>query len=160
MTVTSSSFGSAAHEGCSCADYNLTRRRLLGTAAATGAVMGAGMVFGDSFRQVAYGATNGNVVVVLSLRGGADGLSIVVPKGADHDVLTRLRPSVTIPTDRLIGGDANFGLHPALAPLLPMWQSGAFGAVHGVGLPQPNRSHFEAIAQVVLEVLDEYPPSS
>lgn len=133
---------------CGCPDFSMTRRRLLATAAATTGVMAGATLFGDSLRQVAYGAPGGNIVVVLSLRGGADGLSIVVPKGADHDVLTQLRPQVAIPQDRLIGGDANFGLHPALAPLLPMWQAGSFGAVHGVGLPQPNRSHFEAMAQI------------
>ena len=41
-----------------------------------------------------------------------------------------------------------FGLHPALKPLLPMWQSGSFGAVQAVGLPVPNRSHFAAMEAV------------
>ncbi|MFZ2501884.1 MAG: DUF1501 domain-containing protein, partial [Nocardioides sp.] len=133
---------------CGCPDYAISRRRLLQTAAATTGALAGATMFGDTFRQVAYGAPGGNVVVVLSLRGGADGLSIVVPKGADHDVLAAARPGVVIPEDQLIGGDANFGLHPALAPLLPMWTAGKFGAVHGIGLPQPNRSHFDATAAV------------
>lgn len=150
MTVTAQASPALPNSGtdCGCPDFSISRRRLLATAAATTGVMAGATLFGDSLRQVAYGATGGNIVVVLSLRGGADGLSIVVPKGADHDVLMQLRPRVTIPQDRLIGGDANFGLHPALAPLLPMWQAGTFGAVHGIGLPQPNRSHFEAMAQI------------
>ena len=41
-----------------------------------------------------------------------------------------------------------FGLHPELKPLLPMWQAGTFGAVHAVGMPVPNRSHFSAMEQV------------
>ncbi len=130
---------------CGCPEFTLSRRRLLATAAAgAGALAGATMI-GDAFQQVAYGATKGgNVVVVLSLRGGSDGLSIVVPKGVDHDILTQKRPDLVVPLDRLVGGDANFGLHPALAPLVPMWDAGTFGAVHGVGLPMSNRSHFDA----------------
>ena len=41
-----------------------------------------------------------------------------------------------------------FGLHPALAPLLPLWNSGKLAAVHATGLPAPNRSHFAAMEEV------------
>jgi uncharacterized protein (DUF1501 family) len=104
---------------------------------------------GEAYLQVAYGGTSGgNVVVVLSLRGGADGLSMVVPRGIDHDRLTTYRPSIAIPESTLLGADPRFGLHPALGDLLPMWDAGTFGAVHAVGLPAPNRSHFEAMEEV------------
>ena len=142
---------------CGCPDFTLGRRRFLATAAAGAGALTAGQLFGDAFRQVAYGAApGGNVVVVLSLRGGADGLSMVVPRGADHDLLTAARPRIVVPQTALIGGDTNFGLHPAFAPLLPMWQAGAFGAVQAVGLPAPNRSHFEAM----IDVEDADPGSS
>jgi len=137
---------------CGCPDFaqtRMTRRRLLGTAAAgTAALVGAQMI-GEAFLQVAYGGEpGGNVVVVLSLRGGSDGLSLVVPRGVDHDHLTTYRPSIVVPESTLLGADARFGLHPAFADLLPMWNAGAFGAVHAVGLPAPNRSHFEAMEEV------------
>jgi uncharacterized protein (DUF1501 family) len=142
---------------CGCPDFTLGRRRFLATAAAGAGALTAGQLFGDAFRQVAYGAApGGNVVVVLSLRGGADGLSMVVPRGADHDLLTAARPGIVVPETALIGGDTNFGLHPAFAPLLPMWQAGTFGAVQAVGLPAPNRSHFEAM----IDVEDADPGSS
>jgi uncharacterized protein (DUF1501 family) len=137
---------------CGCPDFarsRLSRRRLLGTAAAgAGALVGAQLV-GDAFLQVAYGGEpGGNVVVVLSLRGGADGLSMVVPRGIDHDHLTGWRPSIVVPESTLLGADPRFGLHPALADLMPMWDAGRFGAVHAVGLPAPNRSHFDAMEEV------------
>ncbi len=141
---------------CGCPDFTVSRRRLLATTAAGAGVLAGASVFGDAFRQVAYGAEpGGNVVVVLSLRGGADGLSMVVPRGADHDLLAGYRPGIVVPEGALIGGDANFGLHPAFAPLLPMWNAGSFGAVHSVGLPAPNRSHFEA-----MEVIEDSDPGS
>ena len=109
----------------------------------------AASIFGDAFREVAYGAVpGGNVLVVLSLRGGADGLSMVVPRGPDHARLAEYRPGIVVPAASLIGGDTRFGLHPAFAPLLPMWQAGTFGAVHAIGLPTPNRSHFDAMEAV------------
>jgi uncharacterized protein (DUF1501 family) len=139
-------------KNCGCPDFTRTRvsrRRLLGTAAAgAGALVGAQMV-GDAFMQVAYGGTpGGNVVVVMSLRGGADGLSMVVPRGVDHDHLADWRPTIFVPESTLLGADPRFGLHPALGDLLPMWNAGTFGAVHAVGLAAPNRSHFEAMEEV------------
>jgi uncharacterized protein (DUF1501 family) len=41
-----------------------------------------------------------------------------------------------------------FGLHPALEPLLPLWNDGRLAAVHATGLPAPNRSHFAAMEEV------------
>ena len=41
-----------------------------------------------------------------------------------------------------------FGLHPELAPLLPLWTAGKMAAVHATGLPAPNRSHFAAMEEV------------
>jgi uncharacterized protein (DUF1501 family) len=41
-----------------------------------------------------------------------------------------------------------FGLHPALAPLYPMWDAGTLAAVHAVGQQDPTRSHFEAMAEM------------
>ncbi|CAA9332790.1 MAG: Protein of unknown function (DUF1501) [uncultured Nocardioidaceae bacterium] len=137
----------ATTESCGCPDFALSRRRLLG--GLTGAA-GAGLmtsVLGDVYRQVAFGAEGDrNVLVVLSLRGGADGLSMVVPHG--EPALAAARPRISIPTNALLASDDMFGLHPGFEPLLPMWRAGTFGAVHAVGLPQPNRSHFTAMEEV------------
>ena len=86
------------------------------------------------------------VMVVLSLRGAADGMSLVVPHG--DPVYYSARPRLAIPADRLLARDAMFGLHPALAPLLPLWSAGKLAAVHATGLPAPNRSHFAAMEEV------------
>src|SRR2546423_15427017 len=40
--------------------------------------------------------------------------------------------------------DGFFGLHPALAPLVPFWQSRALAVVHACGSPDKTRSHFDA----------------
>jgi uncharacterized protein (DUF1501 family) len=41
-----------------------------------------------------------------------------------------------------------FGLHPSFAPLKPFWDHGSFGVVQACGLWAPDRSHFEATAEM------------
>jgi uncharacterized protein (DUF1501 family) len=93
----------------------------------------------------ADGAPRKRLVVVM-LRGAVDGLSVAVPYG-DNDYYA-LRSSIAIPRPGADGGaldlDGHFGLHPALAPLLPLWQSRKLAFVHATGSPDPTRSHFDA----------------
>jgi uncharacterized protein (DUF1501 family) len=124
----------------------MSRRGFLGRAAAVGAVAafgGAGLS-----GQLAYAAPgySGDVLVVLSLRGGFDGLSAIVPHG--DPAYYQARPTIGVPKSVLIGGGSMFGLHPSLAPLLPWWNAGKLAAVHAVGQPKPTRSHFAAMEEM------------
>ena len=80
------------------------------------------------------------------MRGAADGLSLVVPHA--DPVYYAARPGISIAADQLLARDGMFGLHPSLAPLLPLWQSGRLAAVHATGLPAANRSHFSAMEEI------------
>lgn len=83
------------------------------------------------------------LLVLVELKGGNDGLNTVIPyASADY---TRLRPTLAIARDQVLQLDEQRGLHPALAPLLPLWQSGQLAIVQGVGYPAPNLSHFRSI---------------
>src|SRR5258708_3200559 len=71
------------------------------------------------------------VVVSLLLRGGADGLNIVVPHAEDayhrnRPALRLLRPNDRSASkgDRVLDLDGFFGFNPALADLLPLYRSG------------------------------------
>ncbi len=134
-----------------CAEFSraseLSRRRFLQGVAGAGAGLVATSVFGDALRQTAYGATaDGNVLVVLSLRGGVDGLGMVVPHG--DPAYYSARPTIAVPRSSLVAQDAFFGLHPNLSPLAWMFESGELAAVHAVGMDAPNRSHFLAMEQI------------
>jgi len=124
----------------------LSRRRFLQGMAAAGTGAVATTVFGDALRQTAFGATNGNVLVVISLRGGIDGLGLVVPHG--DPAYYAARPTIALPRESLIARDNDFGLHPEMKPLEWLWQSGEMAAVHAVGMAQPNRSHFLAMEEI------------
>lgn len=92
------------------------------------------------------GAAAGDVLVVIFQRGGMDGLNAVVPF-ADDDYY-RLRPRVSIPRSgdaAVLALDARFGLHPALAPLLPAFAAGELAVVHAAGAPSGSRSHFSSM---------------
>ena len=101
--------------------------------------------------QFASGATLGSgygrkkVLVTIFQRGAVDGLNMVVPHG-DKSYYD-LRPTIAIPTpnkaDGAIDLDGFFGLHPALKPLEPFWESKQLAIVDAVGSPDNTRSHFD-----------------
>jgi uncharacterized protein (DUF1501 family) len=131
-----------------CTDKNrvgLSRRSFLGAllgASAATAVPGAAL----SVAWGAPGAAGGNTLVVVFLRGGFDGLSAVAPTFDDD--YYRARPSIAVPRDAALPLDTRFGLHPALAPLKPLYDQRILGVVHAAGMPQANRSHFSAMEEM------------
>ena len=140
---------------CGCPrDTGLSRRTLLRTATAAGALGLVASAVGESVTtRYAFAdtlptssATTSDVLVVLSLRGGFDGLGAVVPVG-DPDY-AGLRPNLGLDTGSLLPLTGIFGLHPGLAPLLPLWRSGKLAAVHAVGQAEASRSHFTAMAEL------------
>ena len=124
-----------------CAENNqVTRRRLLGGAVALTGLAAAGLSTRVAFADPGYA---GDTLVLLSLRGGFDGLSAIVPIGDPGYYAAR--PTIGVPKSQVIAGDGSFGLHPAMAPLLPLWRGGKLAAVHAVGQADPSRSHFAAM---------------
>jgi uncharacterized protein (DUF1501 family) len=85
----------------------------------------------------------GNVLMLVELKGGNDGLNTVVPY-ADTAYYS-LRPRIAIKRDDVMQLDARTGLHPSLAPLMPLWQAHEIAIVQGIGYPNPNLSHFRSI---------------
>ena len=128
----------------------LTRRAFLARTAGVAAASLVGLSAPELTTRVAFAASptyTGDVLVVVSFRGGFDGLSAVAPLGDPG--YAAARPTIAVPPSRALPtGDRFWGLHPALAPLLPWWQAGTFGAVHAVGAPDPTRSHFSAMAEM------------
>jgi uncharacterized protein (DUF1501 family) len=138
---------------------DLSRRRFLGGAATTaGVAVAAGTgVLATGVAGAAAPVGNRTVVVVF-LRGGADGLSIVAPLG-DADYATR-RPTIAVTpaVGRPLGGpapDTFFALHPSAARLSQLYDAGRVAIVPAAGSPDPNRSHFEAQAIMESGVLDQ-----
>ncbi len=113
--------------------------RRLGLAAGT-------VLLPQVWAQPAAGLTSGRLIIVF-LRGAYDGVSATVPY-ADANY-ANMRPNIAIAAPDGSGAtalklDTTFALHPALAPLLPLWKSGVLSFIPSAGSPDPTRSHFEA----------------
>lgn len=86
-------------------------------------------------------------LVMIFLRGGVDGLNVVVP--FHEKDYYRSRPSISIsPPSSKEGScldlDGRFGFHPALKPLRDLYKKGRLAVIEAVGSPDSTRSHFDA----------------
>lgn len=107
------------------------------------ATLGAQLVTSRVSYAAADELSTGTLVVVF-LRGGMDGLSLLVP--AADPALLKERPNIGVKAGALLEFDTarGFGLHPALAPLAPLIKQGKVAAVPAVSTPDLSRSHFQA----------------
>lgn len=101
----------------------------------------------------ARAAATGRTLVVVFLRGGCDGLNMLVPHG--EDAYYSLRPTLGIappsagnPVSAL-DLDGFFGLHPSMSALHGLYQNGWVAALPAVHYPSASRSHF--VGQDIIE---------
>ncbi len=84
-----------------------------------------------------------NILVVLQLSGGNDGLNTVIPYGDDEYYKNRF--TLAINKNSILKIDDHVGFHPSMTGFHQLLQSGQLAVVQGVGYPNPNRSHFESM---------------
>lgn len=126
----------------------MNRRELLKAVAAVPLVLLA-----PSWLQRIWAAAGGEIppgrdtwqriLLLLELRGGNDGLNTVIPYGDPR--YYDARPRLAIPREQVKQLSTELGLHPALEPLMPLWEGNELAVVTGVGYDHPNRSHFRSI---------------
>lgn len=120
--------------------HSLNRRAFL----ARSALIGCSLAASPLFTPVSLAAAPGeNRLVVILLRGGMDGLDVVRPYG--DPAYTALRGDVGMGgPEGAIDLDGYFALHPALRPLMPLWNQGQLGFANAVSTPyRDHRSHFD-----------------
>jgi uncharacterized protein (DUF1501 family) len=119
-------------------------RTSLGVAVLGGTMPAAFMRAAAAQTLPALGSTidPGNVLVVVQMGGGNDGLNTVVPWSDDN--YHRARPVIGIAETSVLKLNDRIGLNPALAALKEFYAQGRVAIVQGVGYAHPNRSHFEA----------------
>jgi uncharacterized protein (DUF1501 family) len=86
------------------------------------------------------------ILVIIQLDGGNDGINTVVPY--KDDGYKKNRRDLRLAASELIKLDerAGFGLNAAMQRVDKLFQNGNLAVVHGVGYPNPSRSHFESMA--------------
>jgi uncharacterized protein (DUF1501 family) len=101
---------------------------------------------GWAFRQGESSDEPKKRLIVVFLRGGMDGLNVVVPYGDPN--YYSIRPTIAVSKPGTQNGaiDLNgfFGLNPGLTALMPLWQDKSLAFIHASGSPDPTRSHFDA----------------
>lgn len=133
----------------------LSRREFLKAAGAAGCLL---PVSGISTLASAAGAdSNSPVLVLVFLRGGADGLQLLAPVN-DPDYVAARPPELrlgeaggrtALPIAQTLESKLDFRLHAEASPLLELYQDKRLAALHAVGLTDGTRSHF--VAQDLME---------
>jgi len=122
-----------------------TRRQFLTRTLRGSSLVALGAVVPQFVARTAQAAAPGkdNILVVLEMTGGNDGLNTVIPYA--DDLYHKARRTLRQTKDKVIRLDDHVGLHPGMQGLRPLWEQGQLAVVQGVGYPNPNRSHFEAM---------------
>ncbi|HVT43262.1 MAG TPA: DUF1501 domain-containing protein [Thermoanaerobaculia bacterium] len=84
--------------------------------------------------------TSGRILVILQLAGGNDGINTFIPYADSR--YRSLRPTLSIPESQILMIDDRFGLHPSLAKIRDLYESGRLTFVNDVGFSSLDRSHF------------------
>ena len=147
-------------------DYTLSRREFVKGCCSVAVVGGVGSTL--MYADEAFAAANSyDTVVHLFLRGGMDGLNLVVPiDGVDRTFYEEARPSLKIdasgtygalPLTLSAGTSTGFGLHPSASGLRDLWNDGKMAIVHACGMATTvTRSHFDAQLYIDLGTPGKY----
>ena len=89
------------------------------------------------------GSENDNILVIIRLKGGNDGLNTVVPL-YDYDTYSNLRPTIRHQENELLSLSPDFAIPNYMNALEAVWGEGNMKIIHGVGYPDQNLSHFRS----------------
>ncbi|MFN5996918.1 MAG: DUF1501 domain-containing protein [Paracoccaceae bacterium] len=95
------------------------------------------------------------ILVVIFLRGGADGLALVSPTSDPDFIAARPEALRVLRAGDAAGreirqdiADADFRFHPRAAAFADLYDAGDLSLIHASGLPEATRSHFDAEARI------------
>jgi uncharacterized protein (DUF1501 family) len=134
LAAVSPRIAAAAREGCAESRLLLSRRAMLGVT--------AGLFTSAFMPRFASAASDPDArFLVVVLRGGMDGIGLLVPK-LDPAYLS-MRQNLAIDFAATLSLGSDFGLHPAMPNVHAMFTAGQAAFAPAAGLPLTNRSHFE-----------------
>ena len=122
------------------------------------------MTSGDNIAAHPSIPADRDILVCIFQRGAADGLNALAPY-SDANYYVH-RPTIALPAPA--PGNPNSGiyvnddyaLHPALAPLKPVYDAGDLALVHATGVPHQIRSHFSAQNLIERGVVEKTGPTT
>ncbi len=151
--MTDQSNGHAAD--CGCPEYEaLSRRQFITDSVASASTIAAASFFPAWLPRVVMAnsfASERDVIISIFLRGGADGLSVIVPFADPNYYAGRKTIAIPRPDDLTVAASARsinldnfFALPPAMSALVPAFMATDLLAVHACGQTNTTRSHFDA----------------
>jgi uncharacterized protein (DUF1501 family) len=110
-----------------------------------------GFIFSALPSNSAFGALlsgaqeNDNVLVLIQLNGGNDGLNTIIPID-QYSALSKARSNILIPENKILKlkGNNETGLHPSMTELQKLFDEDRFSIIQNVGYPNQNFSHFRS----------------
>jgi uncharacterized protein (DUF1501 family) len=137
-----------------------TRRQFLETAGISFVSLTtfAPRLFAQVAQESAAADKNDNVLVVIELSGGNDGLNTVIP--FENDLYYKNRRTLGIPKANVHKLADGIGLHPAMEALAGLYREGRLAIVQGVGYPEPDRSHFRSMEIWQTASTEKLPPTA
>lgn len=111
---------------------NCTRRSFLKGSLAT--------IFFSNFNIPLYGSIQNpkKNIVVISLRGGMDGLTAVP---VSDQMISKYRSDLVL--NKKLNLNSDFSLHPKLKTFYDLWSKDLASVVHATNIPYTKRSHFD-----------------
>ena len=94
-------------------------------------------------QQLGQSQTTDKILVIIQLSGGNDGLNTIVPYR--NDIYYKSRPSIAIPSDKVLKLNDEVGFNPALESLRGLYDNAQISIINNVGYPNPDRSHFRSM---------------
>jgi len=85
---------------------------------------------------------NDNILVVVQMSGGNDGLNTVIP--ITNDIYHKARPKIAL-KDRTHKLTDDYALNPGMVGFKELFDNGNLAIINGCGYPSPNRSHFRSM---------------
>ncbi|MBI3948876.1 MAG: DUF1501 domain-containing protein [Acidobacteria bacterium] len=110
------------------------------------------MAANSALTRAAALSTNDNMLVVIQLAGGNDGLNTVIPRGgtlrSQYEQFRQATLEIPVANILPIDNDAannQLGLHPSLQKIKGLYDQKKVGVIQAVGYPTPNYSHFRSM---------------
>lgn len=135
------------HDGHDLEHKTWSRRsfiQALGIAGSGSMFLGSNLISASApspFTSAIADAETDNILILIRLSGGNDGLSTVIPI-QQYDTYANARPNIYIPESKVLKLTDDFGVPTYMNALEPLWGDGQFKAVHGVGYENQSLSHF------------------
>jgi uncharacterized protein (DUF1501 family) len=111
-------------------------------AAALGGGLPLAFMRAASAQSAGSAAGPGNVLVIVQMSGGNDGLNTVIPYS--DDAYHRVRPTIGVDPKTVLRINDRIAWNPALAGFDELYKEGHLALLQGVSYPDANLSHFEA----------------